>query len=447
MSKQQISEEREDLVENISSRLTKARNELESQKTDLKDFEDSVRALESKYEDFSEDEKEAFSTAIESLADEVSSEQSPSDILQYQERLTEAFREPLIKSTQQSVISFYEAVGIDPSELDEKHLSSRISASVSSSAQSKRAAAAELKDMTKTAREGVLRAVENELRERDPPPADPEQLIKLVTSIEKQYDSLEDVADVLGAAEWAPSDLERPTQWPVVRDPSQEISEIESLVRSIEEKQSEISDIVPSNRAVRQELSKKERRLAQNPQPVLLEIDESLAECTRQSEVLANIEKVNGVIDPAQEDGEFFDVLEDIQTVQPDTVEELLTRTDQLVEKYHDWEEDIAQQWLEKESILHGYINRLDAEPPESVSDALSSQDPIDDPAEAILILRRAEDWITQEEDELLEQVSPESREIVRNLLTDGRHSLSSGEIDALADVVDLFDLQVIIDE
>lgn len=447
LNREEIKDHREEIFTELGSNLTKAHSELSQLKDALQEYRKTVDDIETRYSDLPQEQQWGFDSSLEQIAEVVARVDSPGEVLDTKKELEAAFEDPLIKSIQKQYFSLYDKLGIIIDENVRQELEGKIRATAEYDPEVTLETTEELLakvDGLANPVDTVFKSfVEDNLRNV----TDPGELITVIGELNSRYRSLKAISRTLSEYAWAPPQLDELYTWEELVAPGPEIDFIKR-VDSIEGLTQSIPDIVPVKSVIANELEERVGDIKSQPTIVFEDVESDLQRISEHEEALAEVEGLSQVIDFESESEGFMETVAGWERSPPDRLSALVKAVEVVVREVSVWRAELSSEWQEKRRIISAYTDIIEPEPPERVVESVDSELPTEaNLAHAFNVVVKANSWISEHEDDILEHLSPEAKELFHELSESQKYDISEEELDALAELMDVVDIKVIIDE
>jgi len=164
--------------------------------------------------------------------------------------------------------------------------------------------------------------------------------------------------------------------------------------------------------------------------------------------------KVDAVLDrhpDALGKTEFGDDRQRLSETNYNTITELEGDLSRLERNFDQWKDHLHQRWSQIRSVGDYYLSgfeEIDITASDEIVTAIDSGIPIDeDPSEAFDLLQQTEQWLTEQESELQDELSEEAVAFLNDLINHEVVVVSDYSAEAVAQISDQLRLTVRIDE
>lgn len=447
LNREEIKDRRNDLITSLSSTLTTEHSELTQLNNGLESYQKSVNDIQTRYEKLSEDQQRGFGTALQEIVEEVSGLDSPYQVLNTKERFEAAFENPLLNSVEQQYLRIYDDLGIEVSDEAEREIRGKIRATANSQPeQTLRSIELVIKSLSELPAP-VYSVIQSEVSDNFRNIIDPDTLQAYIQTARERYNTLETVSQHLSEYEWAPDELENMHTWEELIAPGSDV-ELVGLIDGIQDCIQSIPDIIPVENVVLTDIESRLDQLYSEASTELQEVHDILESILAHRETVSDIEELAEVVDLESLDAAFASTVTNWQENPPEQLEELRNTIERVTQQVLIWQEELDSKWKQQRRLVKSYVDIIGEEPPEIVESHLDESLPVEDTlANAYEILRSAESWVSSHEDELIEELSGETKELFHRLSRTEKYDISEDELDPLSELLGVVDIKVVMDE
>jgi uncharacterized phage infection (PIP) family protein YhgE len=447
MNREEIKDRREEIITELGSELTKSHSELSQLKDALEEYSETLDDIKDGYSNLPENQRRGFVSSLETITEKAVEAESPEEVLNTKEELERTFENPLLDSVQTQYISFYTKLGIvieeDVKSGLERQIRSAAKRDPEETLEQIQKLLSEVEDLPEPVYETLQSSVEDELPNAPPP----EELLNVVGELNSRYRSLETLSRTLSESAWAPSQLDQIYTWQELVNPGAKIDCIDQVNR-IDELTESVPDIVPVKFVIKSDLEEREDDLRSHPFDVFNEIELLLEKINEYQDILTEVSDLSEVMDFESEAEEFTEIVLEWENEPPNNLSSLVKSVQRVSEEVNNWRDELDSEWREKGRIVSNYDEIIQIEPPEEILEYVGGELPIDSElAHSYNVVVKADTWISEHEDNVLEYLSPEAKELFHSLSENKKYDISKGELDALDELIDIVDVKVSIDE
>ncbi|WP_440007692.1 hypothetical protein [Halomicrococcus sp. SG-WS-1] len=447
LNREEIKDRREEIFTELGSNLTTAHSELCQLNDSLGEYRETLNDIEVRYSNLPQDQQLGFASSLETIAEDAAEADSPREVLDTKEELEAAFENPLIRSVQNHYFTLYDELGIPISEEIRRELEGKIRATTETDPEETLENAQELlrklDDLADPVDSAFTSFVEDNLRNI----TDPGKLISVLEEFKSRYQSLKTLSRTLSEYAWAPPQLDELHTWVELVtlgadiDCTDQADNIEGLAQSI-------PDIVPVETVIANELEERITDLQSGPTSVFDKIESNLKKISGYEEELAEVETLSEVLDFETGSEEFMETVVEWKRAPPDRLSVLVESVEVVVRGVHIWRAELSSEWQKKRRIVSAYADIIESEPPDSVAEYVDKELSSEvDLAHAYSVLVKANSWIAEQENKILEHLSPDAKELFLAISENQQYDISKEELDALAELMDIVDIKVVMDE
>lgn len=447
LNREDIKDRREEIFTELGSNLTTAHSELNDLKKSLQEYHEILEEIEARYSNLPQDKQRGFASSLGNIADTAVEADSPREVLDTREDLEAAFENPLIRSVQQRYFSLYHDLGITIDDPLRRELEGKIQATAESAPEDALQKTEELLEKVDDLADPVNSAFKSYIEDDLRNVTDPNELLSAIENLNSRYQSLKSLSRTLNEYAWAPSELENIHTWEELVAQGTDIDCIE-LIENIEDHTISIPDIVPVQSVIANEIQERSRELRSQPASVFEDIESDLETISKYKKELAEIEALSQVIDFESGSEDFMDIVSKWERKPPHRLSALVESVESVARHVNAWRAEVNERWQEKQQIVSAYADIIETDPPEIVIEYIDTELPTStDLAHSYDVIIKTESWITEHEDEILEYLSPEARELFHRLSENQPYDICEEELDPLAELLDFVDIRVVIDE
>lgn len=447
LNREEIKELRDSLFTNLGTTLTTELSELTQLNNNLESYQETVDEIQTRYEELPEDQQRGFGTALQEIAEEVDDLDSPKQVLDTKERFEAAFENPLLNSVEEKYLDIYYEFGIKISDEAEQEIRGKIRATADSQPeQTLESIEAVLESISKLPAP-VYSVVGNKISNKSRGTLPPDTLQSYIQTVSDRYNTLETESGRLSEYDWAPDELEDMHTWEGLIAPGPDV-ELGGLIDEIQDCLQSSPDIIPVEEVVLTELESRLEQLHSEPRTELQEVHDILASILEQRETISDIEELAEVVDFESLDAAFTSTVTNWQEEPPKRLKELRNTVEKVTQQVSIWEGELDSEWRQQKRLVKSYADIIGEKPPEKVINHLDESLPVEDSlANAYEILRSAESWVSSHEEEMVNELSKEAKELFHRLSGTGKYDISEDELDPLSELLGVVDIKVVMDE
>jgi hypothetical protein len=395
------------------------------------------------------EEKEAFQEAAEELRVDLDTQEFDGDVLNsFFDELQRSYRSPLLDSIRSNIEKVCSKLGID-SVVEERdvELSDRFEDDLVETRSQYQKIANELDDCDGV----VLRKIATEYQDDPFLVLNPNRVRQDINKYNQIYSGLRNIFSQLHTREWSPDEISQlSNELTRLESPAQTWDEIKSIVSRIEEQVEELDSFdLNSESAVSGSLSTKIYSEDQRTHDALREASSELSDVIDYQELLTKVDAVLDRHPDALGETEFGDDRH-LET-NYNTITELEGDLSRLERNFDQWKDHLHQRWSQIRSVGDYYLSgfeEIDIIASDEIVAAIDSGIPIDeDPSEAFDLLQQTEQWLTEQESELQDELSEEAITFLNDLINHEEVVVSDYSAEAIAQISDQLRLTVRIDE
>ena len=447
LNREDIKDRREEIFTNLGSNLTTAHSELNDLKKSLQEYHEIVGDIETRYSDLPQDQRRGFASSLGNIADAATEAESPRKVLDTREELEAAFENPLIRSVQQQYFLLYDKLDIPIDESLRGELEGKIQATAESAPEDALQKIEELLQRVNDSAGPVNSAFKSYIEDEVRNITDPDELLSIIEDLNSRYQTLKSISRTLNEYAWAPPELEDLHTWEELIAQGTDIACLD-LIDNIEDHTNSIPKIVPVDSVIANEIEERIPDLRTHPTGVFEEIESDLKTINEHKEELAEVEALSQVINFESESQDFMETVSEWGREPPDRLSTLVESVESVARDVSAWRAEVNTEWQEKQQIVSTYADIIGTDPPEIVAEYINSELPTNtDLAHSYDVIIKTESWIAEHEDEILEHLTPEARELFHRLSENQPYGISEEELEPLAELLDLVDIRVVIDE
>lgn len=446
-----MTRDKSDLFESIESALDSIRQEQEQRVNSVTEFRSRAEELEEEYSELAETKQEQFRRAMVPVLKEVEETASYRDLLEKREAIEDAVRVPKVQATKETVHSVLNELNVDEDNISDDtwdKIERSIEADPDGTRSSYESILEDLENLNSTA----LNVVSSRVSEEQDLLSSPESLSNYTADVREDHEILSGIAERLGEVRWFPDDEVSFVESEVMyaEDYSQDsirnqIDELERLSEGLFETR------VPFDAVLQSEFEALSTDGEDGFEFHLEKLTSDLAFIDRNLEEIQTMDLVGQEVKSVKElePPTFVDILDTINEEPPETVANLVERISKAVEEYQGWTDQLNDDWTRLSNVLNNYSERTEEDLPERVSENLEERlVPQGEPAESLRVYVEALEWKASHEDLLIEEgLSSEAVSLYEQVISDETVILSESDLEPLSELVQVFDIQVSIDE
>ena len=397
------------------------------------------------------EEKEAFQEAAEELRVDLDTQEFDWNTLNsFFDELQRSYRSPLLDSIRSNIEKVCSKLEID-SVVEERdvELSDRFEDDLVETRSQYQKIANELDDCDGV----VLRKIATEYQDDPFLVLNPNRVRQDINKYRQIHSGLQNIASQLDTREWSPDEISQlSNELTRLESPAQTWDEIKSIVSRIEEQVEELDSFdLNSESAISGSLSTKIYSEDQRIHHALREASSELSDIIDYQELLTKVDAVLDRHPDALGKTEFGDDRQRLSETNYNTITELEGDLSRLERNFDQWKDHLHQRWSQIRSVGDYYLSgfeEIDITASDEIVTAIDSGIPIDeDPSEAFDLLQQTEQWLTEQESELQDELSEEAVAFLNDLINHEVVVVSDYSAEAVAQISDQLRLTVRIDE
>jgi len=297
----------------------------------------------------------------------------------------------------------------------------------------------------------VLRKITTEYQDDPFLVLNPNRVRQDINKYRQIHSGLQNIASQLDTREWSPDEISQlSNELTRLESPAQTWDEIKSIVSRIDEQVQELDSFdLNSESAISGSLSTKIYSEDQRIHDALREASSELSDVIDYQELLTKVDAVLDRHPDALGETEFGDDRH-LET-NYNTITELEGDLSRLERNFDQWKDHLHQRWSQIRSVGDYYLSgfdEIDITTSDEIVAAVDSGIPIDeDPSEAFDLLQQTEQWLTEQESELQDELSEEAATFLNDLINYEEVVVSDYSAEAVAQISDQLRLTVRIDE
>ncbi|MBX0288693.1 hypothetical protein EGH22_20390 [Halomicroarcula sp. F28] len=447
LNREEIKDIRNDLFTSLGTTLTTEHSKLTQLNDGLESYQKTIDNVQARYEELPEDQQRGFGTALQEIAEEVSDLESPHQVLNTKGRFEAAFENPLLNSVEQQYLGIYDELGIEIGDEAEQEIRGKIRATADSQPEQTLESIESVLESLSELPAPVYSVVQSKVSDnfRDTPA--PDSIQSYIQTVRERYKILGTVSRQLSEHEWAPDELEDMHTWEELIAPGPDV-ELGGLIDEIQDCLQSSPDIIPVEDVVLTELESRLDQLHSEPRTELQEVHDILESILEERETISDIEELREVVDFESLDAGFTSIVTNWQADPPKQLKELHNTVKNSTQQVRTWERELDSQWTQRQRLVKSYADIIGDEPPERVENYLDEDLPVEDNlAKAYEILLSAESWVSSHEEEMVDELSEEAKELFHRLSRTGKYDISENELDPLSELLGVVDIKVVMDE
>ncbi|SDM96001.1 hypothetical protein SAMN05192554_110125 [Haloarchaeobius iranensis] len=442
-----MEEKREELFTKLGSKLTTAHSDWDTISGQLEEYQNEIKSIDDRYSNLPDGKRQGFDLSLANIIEVVTDSTSPVGVLNTRSDLKTAFENPLISSVQENYIKFYEEVGIEVSDEDRNEIRGKIRASAESNPEG---ALREINDVLgkiDDLNQYVIEALVDDLSENPTNVTSPADINSQIDKLHSRQKELDSIAEEFSERSWIPEEVEMINTSISLLNSETELEFVEYF-ELIDEEVQTIPEIVPLENAIQGELLNRRDEVFKRPSIVFTDIKNGVTSISKENDSLSHIQSLSTMIDFREKDVEFMNTVEEWRGSPPDDLDQLQDSVQYAVNQLSIWKDVVDERWSTKQPILSTYQDLLQEDPPDKVQSCMQTELPAEENLPRLYsALIQAESWISENEDQILEHISEDAQDLFHSLSESNMYSISESELDALAELMDIVDIKVVMDE
>lgn len=430
-----MSENITDLVDDVENAV----EDVEETITLLEEKIDWITKARDQWDERDPSERESFQDSSDALLSDLRANSDNSeDLLSAVQDIQDAYQYPVLDSLQELITAIANEFEISEEEfeLNRSKVRDRYEDSAASARSKYQAVQSTLADTPGP----VIAHISSDYQEDPFLLFNPDRIQSDLETASSRYNSLNELARSVNESDWGPDEVntllltEGHLSHPVNLDQTLSIVEqIDNFVSEYGGRGAGLKTVIANE--ISSSLTKENRP----PSEILNNTYQELREL---SGVLDDLEVAIEISDRYPELAEEIGLSERVQLTQErqyDSVEDLKSDLERVSSNLEDWKASVQTRWQRVSDILQIYVENLDIlseQLPDEVEEALDDDLPVDsDPVLAYDIFTSAENWLSEQEDSLREEMHDDAVDLLNALITQDQVLATKYSPQAIAEV------------
>jgi predicted nucleic acid-binding Zn-ribbon protein len=430
------------MSENITDLVDDVENAVEDVEETITLFEkkiDWITKARDQWDERDPSERESFQDAADELLSDLrATSDNTEDLLSVVQDIQDAYQYPVLDSLQELITAIANEFEIPEKEfeLNKSKIRDRYKDSAASARSKYQVIHSKLADTP----DPVIAHISSDYQEDPFLLFNPDRIQSDLETASSRYNSLNELARSVNESDWGPDETntllltEGHLSHPVNLDQTLSIVEqIDNFVSEYGGRGAGLKTVIANE--ISSSLTKENRP----PSEILNNTYQELGEL---SGVLDDLEVAIEISDRYPELAEKIGLSErvqDIQERQYDSIEDLKSDLERASSNLEDWKASVQTRWQRVSDILQIYVENLDIlseQLPDEIEETLENGLPVDsDPVLAYDIFTSAENWLSEQEDSLRDEMHDDAVDLLNALITQDQILATKYSPQAIAEV------------